>query len=63
MSIVAPAVCASCTVRTNDCIRSGSPKASGVKKIRENSGRSCFIFRSMSTTFASVTPASRLIWA
>jgi hypothetical protein len=63
MLIVVPVVWASFTVRTNDCIRSGSVNARTGKKMRENSGWSDRIFLSMSTTFSSVTPTSRLICA
>ena len=62
-SIVAPARCASCTVRTNDCIRSGSAKAFPLKKMRTNCGWSATTFASMSGRFCSVTPTSRLIAA
>ena len=53
---VVPVLCANCTVRTNDCILSGSVNACGVKKMRENCGWSARIFFSMSATFWSVTP-------
>ena len=63
MLIVVPVLWASRTVRMKDCIRSGSLKATGVKKMRENSGCSARILRSMSPTFASVTPTDRLMAA
>ena len=61
--IVVPVLCASCAVRMNDCIRSGSVKAVLLKKIRENWGCSSRIFCSMSFALSSVTPAARLMAA
>ena len=54
---------ASCAVRTNDCMRSGSVNAVLLKKICENWGCRSRIFCSMSFAFSSVTPAARLIAA
>ena len=56
MLIVVPVLCASRTVRTNDCMRSGSVNADGWKKIRENCGCNARISSSITPTLSSVTP-------